>query len=83
MSTAPLLLTPREAAQALATSERTLWSLTVPRGPIPVVRFGRSVRYSTTALAAWIAQQQKQRPAGDQTGEPCECDRPTVTKGGP
>jgi predicted DNA-binding transcriptional regulator AlpA len=57
--TAPkLLLKPREAAAALGLSEKSLWSLTQPRGPIPVVRVGeRSVRYSVAALEKWIAGQ--------------------------
>lgn len=50
----PLLLTPRDAAQALAVSERTLWGLTAPRGPLPAVRIGRAVRYSRDALARWV-----------------------------
>ncbi|HEY1378989.1 MAG TPA: helix-turn-helix domain-containing protein [Gemmataceae bacterium] len=54
-----LLLTPRAAAAALAVSPRTLWGLTAPRGPIPAVKIGRSVRYSAEALRAWIAAQQK------------------------
>jgi excisionase family DNA binding protein len=54
---APLLLTPREAAEALAVSERTLWSLTWPRGPIRAVRIGRSVRYAPDALRAWVDAQ--------------------------
>src|SRR5689334_3813023 len=50
-----LLLTARHAARALAKSEKTLWSLTTPRGPIPAIRVGeRSLRYSVTALANWI-----------------------------
>ena len=53
----PLLLTPRAAA--LSMSPRTLWGLTAPRGPIPVVKIGRSVRYSADALRAWIAAQQR------------------------
>jgi predicted DNA-binding transcriptional regulator AlpA len=82
MNTAPLLLNTRDAAKALATSSRTLWSLTQPRGPIPCVRFGRrSVRYSTAALADWIAQQQK-RPAAT-NGEPSESVPPNVMKGRP
>ncbi len=53
-----LLLTAREAAKALAISEKTLWSLTTPRGPIPCVRVGeRSIRYSVAALEKWIATQ--------------------------
>ena len=53
----PLLLTAREAADVLRLSEKSLWSLTSPRGPIPVVRLGRSVRYSVASLEAWIADQ--------------------------
>jgi excisionase family DNA binding protein len=49
-----LLLTPREAAKALAVSERTLWQLTKD-GTIPAVHVGRSVRYSLEGLRAWIA----------------------------
>ncbi len=50
----PILLTAREAAQALACGERTLWSLTSPRGPIPVVKLGRLVRYRPSDLAAFV-----------------------------
>ncbi len=57
-----LLLTPRDAARTLAVSERTLWGLTHPRGPIPAVRIGRAVRYSVDALRAWVAAQQ---PGGE------------------
>lgn len=49
-----LLLRPRDAALALATSERKLWELTRPRGPIPCVRVGRSVRYDPRDLHAYI-----------------------------
>jgi hypothetical protein len=58
-----LLLTSREAAVALSVSERTLWTLTQPRGPIPAIRLGgrgataRALRYSVDDLRAWIAQQ--------------------------
>jgi excisionase family DNA binding protein len=48
------LLTPPEAAKALAVSERTLWSLT-QRKEIPCVRIGRAVRYDPADLRAWIA----------------------------
>ena len=58
-----LLLTPRDAAAALAISERTLWSFTAPRGPIPCVRIGRAVRYPVTSLAAF-AEARKERPQG-------------------
>lgn len=50
-----LLMTSREAATALAVSERTLWTLT-NRGEIPAVRIGRSVRYDPHDLTRWISQ---------------------------
>jgi excisionase family DNA binding protein len=48
-----LLLTPAEAAKALAISARTLWART-KAGEIPAVRIGRSVRYDPRDLAAWV-----------------------------
>ena len=48
-----LLLTVREAAQALSVSERSLWTLT-RQGAIRCVRLGRSVRYSLEDLRAFI-----------------------------
>ena len=53
---AKLLLVAREAAAALAISERTLFTLT-HRGEVPCIRLGRSVRCSVAALEEWIAQQ--------------------------
>lgn len=53
-TTAPMLLTPRDAAKALALSERTLWSITAPRGVIPCVRVGAAVRYDPADLQQWI-----------------------------
>lgn len=53
--TAPLLISPRLAAELLGVSEKTLWNNTAPRGSgIPAVRLGRSVRYSRVALEKWI-----------------------------
>jgi predicted DNA-binding transcriptional regulator AlpA len=49
-----LLVTPREAARLLSICEKTLWSLTAPRGPLPAVRLGRSVRYDVVDLQAFI-----------------------------
>lgn len=49
----PKLLKPREAAAALAISERALWSLTAGK-QMPCVRIGRSVRYVPADLAAYI-----------------------------
>ena len=58
------LISAREAASLLAISERTLWALSAPRGPIPAIRLGRSVRYSVDALRAWMrnAERQPGRP---------------------
>jgi excisionase family DNA binding protein len=50
-----LLLTAAEAAATLSISERTLWSLAAA-GDIRTLRLGRSVRYSTQALAEFIAR---------------------------
>ena len=58
-TTTTFLMKPREAAEALGISEKTLWSRTAPRGPIPVVRLGRSVRYSVDALRRWIDEHQQ------------------------
>jgi excisionase family DNA binding protein len=51
-----LLLTPREAAAALAIGQRKLWELT-NRGLILAVRIGRAVRYDPADLAAFVARQ--------------------------
>jgi excisionase family DNA binding protein len=49
-----LLVKPREAAVMLAISARKLWELT-NIGEIPVVRIGRSLRYSRADLEGWVA----------------------------
>lgn len=54
-----LLVDAREAARLMSIGERTLWSLT-NRGVIGCVRIGRSVRYSVSALDAFIAKQTTQ-----------------------
>jgi hypothetical protein len=57
----PLALRPREAAKALGISERSLWGLTFPRGPIPCVRVGtgrrQNVLYPIDTLRAWLSRQ--------------------------
>ncbi len=53
-----LLLTSREAAEALAISPRSLWSLT-NSGELPCVRMGRSVRYAPEDLQEWIDRQRQ------------------------
>lgn len=52
-----LLLKPKEAAQALAVSERTLWQMTQD-GVIESIKVGtRSVRYPVASLERWVAEQ--------------------------
>jgi len=58
---ATLLTKVPEAAKALSISERKLWDLSEPRGPIPVVRIGRAVRYDRRDLRAWIDRQKAGR----------------------
>ena len=53
-----LLLTPRQAAQALQISERKLWSMKAS-GEIPHVLLGRSVRYPVADLQRWIEERMK------------------------
>lgn len=61
MSNAPavlkLLLSTREAAEALSVCQKTLWALTQPRGDLPAVRIGRRVLYDPGDLRAWINRQ--------------------------
>ena len=63
-----LLWTSRQAAKALAISERKLWDLT-NEGAIPCIRIGRAVRYDPGDIRTWIdAQKNRARPP-DTTGE--------------
>ena len=55
--TPKLLLSARDAAKALSVCERTLFSLTAPRGPIPVLRLGSRVLYPVATLQKWIDEQ--------------------------
>lgn len=50
-----LLVCPREAAHLLDISERKLWSMTSPRGPIPARKLGRLTKYALADLEAFIA----------------------------
>lgn len=64
-----VLLTPKEAAEALSVCERTLWGMTGEReGQIRCVRVGRLIRYRPETLFEWAAQ----RETGS---EPAENDR--------
>ncbi|MEJ5342066.1 MAG: helix-turn-helix domain-containing protein [Thermogutta sp.] len=55
-----LLLTPREAAYRLGISPRHLWTLTAPRGPIPVVKLGRRTFYRPQDLENFVADMARQ-----------------------
>jgi excisionase family DNA binding protein len=57
-SSAKLLLTPQQAAEALAISPRKLWGMTAS-GEIPHVRLGRCVRYRPESLVAYLASREK------------------------
>ena len=50
----PLLLNARQAAKSLSISPGTLWHLTAPRGPIPVVKIGARTCYAVKDLEAVI-----------------------------
>lgn len=64
-----LSLRPREASKVLGISERTLWSLTAPRGPIPCVRVGNGNRqivlYPVAELQVWLSRQAEAAKGGD------------------
>ena len=56
MSTARLLLTPAETAEALGIGRSKVYTL-LATGALPTVRLGGSVRVPVDALRAWIASQ--------------------------
>lgn len=53
-----LALRPKQAAESLGISERTLWGLTAPRGSIPCVRLGKGgvVVYPVDLLREWLRE---------------------------
>ncbi len=53
-----LLLTPKQAAEALAISPRKLWGMTAS-DEIPHVKIGRCVRYPVNDLRAWVAERKQ------------------------
>jgi len=57
-----LLLTPRQAAESFAISERKLWQMTKD-GKIPRVLLGRSVRYDVADLHAAIERMKQKSGA--------------------
>lgn len=54
--TIKLLMSAREAAKALSICEKSLWTATQPRGPIPCIKIGARVLYPVADLEAWIAR---------------------------
>lgn len=63
-----LALRPREAAKALSISERLLWSLSAPRGPILCKRIGGRggcVLYAVDDLRRWLAEQSQASKGAD------------------
>ncbi|HZZ78460.1 MAG TPA: helix-turn-helix domain-containing protein [Gemmataceae bacterium] len=53
----PQLLSVGQAAKALNIGERTLFSISAPRGPLPVVRIGNRVLYDMADIARYIESQ--------------------------
>lgn len=58
-ATSKILVGIREASELVQVSERKLWSMSSPRGPVPVVRVGKLLRYNVESLRAWAAQQEQ------------------------
>jgi predicted DNA-binding transcriptional regulator AlpA len=62
----PLSVRPVDAAKMLGISTRTLYSITSPRGTLPVVRLpgGRSLLYRLSDLERWLASHASTDVAG-------------------
>ena len=55
VTTTPLLLDSKDAAQVLSVSPRKLWAMTFEDQPgLPYIRCGRLVRYPLSDLQRWI-----------------------------
>lgn len=63
---APLSLRPRDAAQMLSVSPRTLYNWT-RAGLIPYVKIGRTVLYRVADLEDWLSRQSRRAP-GEEGG---------------
>ena len=59
-----LLLSATDASKTLGICEKSLWSMTVPRGNIPVVRVGSRRLYSRDSLKKWAAEQEAKGMGG-------------------
>ncbi len=75
-----LAVRPKEAAKLLGISQRTLWSLSSPRGPIPCARIGRVTLYPVDRLRRWLLER-AQPPANGQ-GDDVAAEVPAMTEGG-
>jgi hypothetical protein len=53
------LLCAREVSEILGVCERTLCTITSPRGPLKAVRIGRSLRYTPSAVNDFIEASQR------------------------
>ena len=63
IAAAPLLTSGRGAARMLGISERSLWAVTEPRGPLKAVRIGGRVLYRQTALTEYVVELEAHPPA--------------------
>ena len=60
MTPDPVLLTAAEAAKLLHCSQRTVWTLSAPRGPLPVIRITeRCIRYEKGDLLEFLENKKK------------------------
>jgi len=57
-SVPPILLSLKDAARALAVSDRSLWEWT-KAGKVPHIRLGRRVLYSPDDLRRWVEGQRQ------------------------
>ena len=49
-----MLVSAPRTTRALSVCDKTLWSMTAPRGDLPAVRIGRRVLYDINDIQAWI-----------------------------
>lgn len=54
----PRLVPATQMARILGISGKGLWTHSAPRGPIPVIRIGRSVRYCPSDVLVAVKQMQ-------------------------
>jgi excisionase family DNA binding protein len=56
-----LTLSPKEVAELLGVSEKTLW-LRTREGALPAVKLGRRVLYPVSELEAWLRREVEKKP---------------------